>query len=149
MAVIVGTNSYGDEDGLAGYASMRGNTISGDSSQLLIKAMDYIEYSHSYIGEKYDYDQSLMSPRSVTVYDLGDDDGVVPYRVILAQYEAAMLIDSGENLTGVIERKTIKEKVSSIEVEYSESSSSKNTTPYLSLLLKPYIAHGGAMVTYR
>lgn len=140
MAVIVSTNSYGDETGLASYALERGVTITGDSSALLIKAMDYIE-AQQYFGERYDYDQALSFPRSIT--KLYDDYGEVPVNVIKAQYVAALLIDSGEDLNPTVTPSLKRVKVDVIEEEYKDNGNNVNYYPQVDMLLSPYLNSTG------
>lgn len=140
MAVIIGTNSYGDEAGLQDYADARGVTISGDKTQLLIKAMDWVEIQ-CYRFRKYEDDQALQFPRDQTFYDV--DIGAVPPEVITTQYVAALLIDSGENLNPVIERAVKEEEVfQAVRVEYQDNSAEKSQYPQLTLLLKRWMSGG-------
>lgn len=145
MAVVIGTNSYGDEAGLQAYADARGVTILGDKTQLLIGAMDYLEIQ-SYKYRKYDYDQALQFPRSQTTYDV--DLGTVPPEVITAQYVAALLIDSGEELNAVVERSTKMEEVfQAVSVEYMDNAAETNYYPQLTKLLARWLAGGSGTFT--
>ncbi len=147
MAVTVGTDSYGDEAGLEAYAAERGVTVVGDSSELLIKGMDWLEVQpiHSY---KYEEDQALEFPRALRLY--GDESGVVPADIIKAQYAASLLIDSGEDLTPKIERAVKRIKVDVIEKEFMEGADSTTGYPYLTMLIRDYLSsYGGAFQVVR
>ena len=70
MATItVGENSYVTETELSTYATDRGVTISGDTSVLLIKAMDFIESRDSMksiaLMSSTDVSPLIVTPRSV------------------------------------------------------------------------------------
>jgi len=146
MAVVVGTNSYGDEAGLLAYATARGTTITGDQTELLIKTMDWLEIQ-VYNGRKYEEFQALEFPRSPTLY--GEVAGVVPDDVVTAQYVGALLIDSGETLNPVIGRETKMEKVDVIEVEYMDGAASKTLYPQLTGLLRPFLGSSGSSFTVK
>lgn len=141
MPVTVGTDSYGDEDGLTAYAVARGVTVTGDKTVLLIKAMDYLE-SLRYKYYKYDSDQELQFPRNVYDEYEGDELNTVPADIIQAQYVAAMLLFAGEDLNPVVGRQTKKEKVDVIEVEYMDSASDTAYFPQLNRLLSRHLAGG-------
>jgi len=130
MAIVVGENSYNTEAELVEYATARGLTISGDTEQLLIKAMDWLEFQ-PFIGVKYVSTQDLEFPR----YPSSD----VPAKIKKAQLVAAMLIDSGEVLFPVVDRATKREKIDVLEVEYMENASETKRFPELSLLLREFL----------
>ena len=160
MATItVGENSYVTETELSTYATDRGVTISGDTSVLLIKAMDFIE-SRDFIGDKADATQALQFPRTLCAqfgYDRPNSyqgytnfndyyceysNTEVPKGIKNAQMIAALLIDSGEDLQPSVGRAVKREKIDVLEIEYMGSASS--TTQYRSLqdALKPLISTG-------
>lgn len=143
MTVTVGTNSYGDETGLAAYAAARGVTIVGNSSQLLIKAMDYLE-TRRWVGDKYLTTQALEHPRSLLV-STDDTLGSVPARIITAQYMAALLIDGGALLGSSSPRQVTRESIGrgAIEREYAPGSAATTTYPQLTALIGRYLASGG------
>ena len=142
MAIVVGTNSYVTEAELTSYATARGVTISGNTEQLLIKAMDYIE-AQIYIGEKYDTDanQPLEFPRVPSDQDTITD---VPPKIEKAQMVAALLIDSGEELFETVARAVKKEKIDVLEVEYMDGASETKRYRELDALLGPYLASSGS-----
>lgn len=142
MAVVVGTNSYGDETGLQAYADARGITLTGDLTINLIKAMDYLEIQ-SYKGDKYSYSQALQHPR--TFYEIveGDEAGVVADDIITGQYLAATLIDAGNDLNPIVGRETKKEKVDVIEVEYMDSAASTALYPQLTKTISRFLSSSG------
>ena len=129
------TVGYVTEDELEAYATARGITISGNKAVLLQKALDWLELQ-PFSGEKYDEDQELEFPR--------DDDDEVPDKIKTAQIVCALIYDSGGDPLAAISKKVIREKVDVLEVQYSESSSSNDLYPQLSLLLAPYLTGGGS-----
>ncbi len=147
MAVTVGTDSYGDETGLNAYADAREIELSGDETVLLLKAMDWFEIQ-LYFSIKYSESQALQFPRLETRY--GDTSGEVPANIIKAQYVAAVLIDTGNNLNPVQARLTKREKVDIVEIEYLDGSVAA-TYPELEALLRNYLVtkSGLAVVTRR
>jgi len=95
---------------------------------LLIQAMDYIE-SLSFIGDKASKEQGLQWPRyNVSIDGYSVDAVEIPTLLKEAQIENAIGIDIGVNPLANEERKTTKEKVGDIEVEYASDSLS---TTYL------------------
>jgi len=126
---------YVTEDELEAYATARGITISGNKAVLLQKALDWLELQ-PFSGEKYDKDQELEFPR--------DDDDEVPDKIKTAQMVCALIYDAGGDPLAAISKKVIREKVDVLEVQYSESSSSNDLYPQLSLLLAPYLTGGGS-----
>jgi len=126
---------YVTEDELEAYATARGITISGNKAVLLQKALDWLELQ-PFSGVKYDEDQDLEFPR--------DDDDEVPDKIKTAQMVCALIYDAGGDPLAAISKKVIREKVDVLEVQYSESSSSNDLYPHLSLLLAPYLTGGGS-----
>ena len=129
------TVGYVTEDELEAYATARGITISGNKAVLLQKALDWLELQ-PFSGVKYDEDQELEFPR--------DDDDEVPDKIKTAQMVCALIYDAGGDPLAAISKKVIREKVDVLEVQYSESSSSNDLYPQLSLLLAPYLTGGGS-----
>jgi hypothetical protein len=120
--VVSGANSYVSEADLTSFATSRGVTLSGDEEELLIKAMDYIE-SLSYRGVKKTRDQGLQWPRAyvyIDSYYLNND--VIPEELKKGLMQTAIAIDTGVGPQVTIGRKTKREKVGELEVEYEASS---------------------------
>ena len=157
MAIIVGENSYVTEAELATYATDRGITIAGNTSVLLIKAMDYIEVQN-FKGTKTVYNQPLQFPRILcqsylnyprytgfnTYYQqpCEYDSETVPNEIKKAQIIAALLIDGGYDLQPVIERSVKREKVDVIEIEYMDNANSSAQFSALSAILKNFVKDG-------
>lgn len=148
MAVIPGTDSYGDETGLAAYAAARGITIVGNQSQLLIKAMDWLE-SQGWSGQKYLLTQPLEFPRYPLVYT-DDTAGVVPARIIKAQYMIALLIDGGDDMGAVLDRAIKRENIArtATEVEYQDNSGAGKIYSQLLGLVGRYMSGGGGTTSF-
>lgn len=138
--IIVGTNSYNTVAEFNTYLTDRGLSVTGDETELLIKAMDYIE-NRMFKGERYIYTQDLEFPR--TFYLITDTAGKTPVRVKKAQLVAAYLIDQGEVLNPVIEREIKKEKVGPVETEYMDRAAPKNIYPEITDLLHLYLESSG------
>ncbi len=122
-AIVEGANSYVSEMELGTFAAARGITLTGDSAELLTKAMDYIE-SLLFKGVKRTRNQPLQWPR-VDVYIDGYyvDSDTIPTNLKNGQMQVALSIDAGMSPQQTIGRKTIKEKVGDLEIDYASSSS--------------------------
>jgi hypothetical protein len=142
----VGTDTYVTEAALSAYATARGVTISGDTEQLLLKAMDWLEYQ-PFLGSKYDINQALEFPRypDDVSYPYGPNYpyGEVPAKIEKAQIVAALLIDGGADLLANIGRATKREKVDVIEVEYMGNAGETTRYPELSMLIRDFVAGAG------
>lgn len=123
-SIVSGANSYATEAEFAAFYAARAVTLSGTytAEQLLILAMDYIE-SQRYKGIKRTRDQLLQWPR-VDVYIDGYyfDSDDIPVELKKAQMQAALAIDASNSPQQNAPRKTIREKVGDLEVQYSEGS---------------------------
>jgi len=106
---------------LSAYAAARGITIVGDPSQLLLRAMTYLE-TRDYTGSKNTKEQALQYPR-VNVYI--DEFPILTTEIpnilkdLLA--EVSIAIDGDEDPLATVERAVKKEKVDVIEVEYQDN----------------------------
>lgn len=121
-AGLTNANSYVSEAELTTYASDRGITLTGTSSVLILKAMDYLE-SKLFIGSKTSIAQSLQWPRyGAEIDNYYVDSDSVPVLLKEAEMELCIAIDGGVNPLANQGRETLKEKVDSIAVEYKASS---------------------------
>lgn len=114
-------NSYVSEADLATYATDRGITLTGTPSVLIIQAMDYLE-SKNFIGTKSTLEQSLQWPRTGVEIDnwyIVSDS--IPVLLKEAEMELCIALDGGVNPLANQDRKTLKEKVGELEVEYAPS----------------------------
>jgi hypothetical protein len=120
--IVDGANSYVSEADLTSFATARGVTLTGDEEALLIQAMDYIE-SLSYKGLKKTRDQDLQWPRSgVYIDSYYLDNDVIPEELKKGLMQTAIAIDTGIGPQETLGRKTSREKVGDLEVEYASSS---------------------------
>lgn len=143
--VVSGANSYVSEAEFTTFYTARNTTLSGDytNEELLTLAMDYIE-SLRYKGVKRIYDQDLQWPR-VDVYIDGyyNDVDNIPKELKNGQMQAAIAIDAGNSPQQLSPRKTVREKVGELEVEYASGSSSVIIDPKVMAFLYK-ILEGGA-----
>ena len=133
--------SYATEPQLTDYAAERGIALTGEPSQLLVRALDYLE-SLDYKGSRTDSEQPLAWPRDGVFIDgveLADDS--VPQGIVNAQIVAAVAIDGGLDPLRPAEREIKREKVDVIEVEYS-SDSSADYSRALSAALRRFVSGG-------
>lgn len=133
---LVGANAYVSIEFADEYFSARKNEAwvgldSAAKEAAIIKATDYLEavYWGKWQGEKLKADQALAFPRK----PFG-----IPTKFKFAVCELAIKANSGELLSD-IERLTTKEKVGSIEVEYSSSADPTTKYAYVCSLLKPFL----------
>lgn len=114
-------NSYVSESDLATYATDRGVTLTGTLSILIIQAMDYLE-SKNFIGTKSTLEQSLQWPRTgVEIDNYYIVSNSIPVLLKEAEMELCIALDGGVNPLANQDRKTLKEKVGELEVEYAPS----------------------------
>ena len=140
MAVVVGTDSYATEAELLAYATARGITISGDQTQLLIRAMDYLE-NQRFIGYKAASDQALQWPRTGVVIDGWDiDSTVTPNKVKVAQMEVALAMDADSDPMAVTDPDIKTQSVGTISITYQDNSSTKR--PKIDVALSGLIESG-------
>ena len=140
MAVVVGTDSYATEAELLAYATARGITISGDQTQLLIRAMDYLE-NQRFIGYKAASDQALQWPRTGVVIDGWDiDSTVTPNKVKVAQMEVALSMDADSDPMAVTDPDIKTQSVGTISITYQDNSSTKR--PKIDVALSGLIESG-------
>jgi hypothetical protein len=124
--IVTNANSYVSEAELTAFASARNVTLSGNytEEQLLILSMDYID-SLKYKGAKRLYTQGLQWPRvDVWIDGYYNDIDNIPTELKNGLMQVAVSIDAGNSPQQLAPRKTIKEKVGELEVEYAAGSSS-------------------------
>ena len=140
MTVTVGTDSYATEAELLAYATARGITISGDQTQLLIRAMDYLE-NQRFIGYKAASDQALQWPRTGVVIDGWDiDSTVTPNKVKVAQMEVALSMDADSDPMAVTDPDIKTQSVGTISITYQDNSSTKR--PKIDVALSGLVESG-------
>lgn len=147
------SNSYGTVAEADAYFSDR-MTGDWDSSevhkeQYLVKATQYLDavYAGLWAGVKATSAQALAWPR----YDVLDSDGysiasdIIPEKLKYATFEAAKIIAGGVNLQEAQGRKTTREKVGELEIEYSEGSIMSTRYPAVDGYLRDFIKMGASV----
>jgi len=135
-------NSYADETELGTFAASRGVTLSGDPTELLIKAMDYVEaYRDQFQGSKVQQVQPLQWPRATVYVDgfqIGSDE--IPVDLKRSQMQAAIETDTADlapNQGQAVKR----EKVDVLEVEYEQGGALVSPTfPKVDAYLDPLLS---------
>lgn len=119
---VTNADSYVTEAELSSYATARGITISGDTEELLIKAMDFLE-GLNFKGIQVRHDQALQWPRTGVYVDsyLVDTDEI-PNELKIAQKEIALAIDRNLDPLEDFDRVYKSATVGAVSVEYSDSS---------------------------
>lgn len=119
-SIVTGANSYVTEAELTAYATARGVTLSGDTEELLIRAMDYTE-NLSFRGVKVSSDQPLQWPRGYVVVDgYGIDSDEIPDLLKNGQMQVAMAIDNGQDPLADVPRQKVSATVGAISVTYAQ-----------------------------
>ena len=138
--IVSGANSYVSEAELTTYATARGVTLTGDTEELLIKAMDYVEQL-SFKGFKRLSTQPLQFPRANLVIDdyLIDLD-VIPTILKEGLMEVAMSIDNGEDPLADVTRVKQSATVGPISVTYAQGGSSTTLVRKIHNKLKKLIS---------
>lgn len=144
-SIVTSANSYVTTTELSNYASDRNVTISGDASELLIQAMDYIE-SLDFIGIKYTNDQSLQWPRTDVIIDgYYQDLDYIPTQLKNGQMAAALAIDAGNGPLIDLPRSVKRQRVGELEVEYMDGSASTIVVRTINSQLRKLLRGGGIM----
>lgn len=136
-SIVAGANSYVTADEYRTWANARG--IDVEASQFLersiLRAMDYFEQLH-FIGNKANENQPLQWPRTEALIDGYYADATeIPVQVKTALYEAIKVEIDGLSQLNTEDRRTIKEKIGDIEIQYAQNSESKTITPALTRAL--------------
>lgn len=143
--IVSGANSYVSVAELTTYCDERNITLAGtfDSEDLLILAMDYVE-GLEFKGLKKTSTQPLQWPRTDVIIDgYFNDVDVIPTELKNGLMQAAVAIDAGNNPLQNQPRKTVREKVGDLEVQYSDSASSVVIDRKIRFLLRKLLAGGG------
>jgi hypothetical protein len=143
------SQSYASEAELDSYASVRGVTLSGVDTELLIKAMDYLE-QQNFKGNKLTKEQALQWPRyDVWIDGFPVDTDEIPVQLKEAQMEYALSIDGGVDPSATVDRAIKKERVSSIEVEYMDGASDTQYIKAAEQKLRKLVKGGSGVVVVR
>lgn len=142
--------AYATEAELTTYTAARGITLTGlngTPAQILVKAHDYIE-SKQYKGSRYVTTQTDSFPRSgVYVDGILIDETITPDDIINAELRVAIEIDAGNDPLVNLDRKTIREKLGDLEVEYSPGSRESVKLSAVDALLDKYIYSNAGQFT--
>ena len=133
-SIVSGANSYITLAEYRSWSNARG-IISSDSDVVLersiFRSMDYFEQL-LFIGNKANENQSLQWPRTEALIDGYYVDATeIPAQVKKAIYEAVKVEVDGYSELNVQDRRTVKEKVGDIEIEYASNSENRTITPAL------------------
>lgn len=149
--IVTGANSYVSVSDFTTFLDERNLTLSGsyDEEDLLILAMDYVE-SLKFKGIKRQYNQGLQWPRTDVYIDgYYNDVDNIPTELKNGLMQAAYAIDAGNSPQQNLPRKTIREKVGELEVQYSESSASYVLDRKIMSFLYKLLDNGGGGANLR
>lgn len=149
-SIVSGANSYITIDEYAAWADARfgadrdaAPACDADVEALVFRAMDYFE-AQSFQGVKVSSTQSLQWPRyGVSIDDYAVDSDSIPNEVKQSIYELAYAQELGSGELNTIERKTKREKVDVIEVEYADNASSTVINVSVPNAMKKLLSYGG------
>lgn len=137
-SVVSGANSYVTLAEFKAWADDRNITYSDSDDTLegqLLRAMDYFERLQ-FIGNKANENQPLQWPRTEALIDGYYADATeIPKEVKIALYEATVVQAAGNSELENQTRKTLRERVGDIEVQYAENSENRTITPALQYAL--------------
>lgn len=142
-SVVSGANSYVTLAEFKAWADSRAISYSDTDATVeaqILRAMDYIERLQ-FIGNKANENQPLQWPRTEALIDGYYADATeIPTPVKIAVYEATVVQAAGYSELEVQSRKTLRERVGDIEVEYAENSENRTVTPALQYALNKIVA---------
>lgn len=151
---VTGANSYVTaseylewSDARFGFDRSGAPNCDDEVEPFILRAMDYFE-AQSFIGAKKESSQPLQWPRSNVYIDGYYKEGI-PEEVKRSIYELAYAEEKGNGELLSIDRKVKREKVSSIEVEYADNSSSTTINRAIPNAMKKLLALGGGMRVFR
>lgn len=137
-SVVSGANSYVTLAEFKAWADSRDISYNADDNVVeaqILRAMDYFERLF-FIGNKANENQPLQWPRTEALIDGYYADATeIPKEVKTALYEATVVEAAGYSELEVQSRKTLRERVGDIEVEYAENSENRTITPALQYAL--------------
>jgi hypothetical protein len=141
-SVVAGANSYVTLAEYRDWANARG-IVSSDSDTILerqvLRAMDYFEQL-LFIGNKANENQPLQWPRTEALIDGYYADATeIPVQVRRALYEAIKVEVDGYSEWNTQDRRTLREKVGDIEIEYAGNSENRTITPALTAALSKLV----------
>jgi hypothetical protein len=162
-SIVAGANTYVSLSEVNSYHSVRGNSawaaLASDTirENCILRAMDYIEkvYHGLWKGYLVNMDQPLAWPRAFA--KRADSTGyaeqyysqtVIPPVLKSAVCELS-LISSTEDLVSNEEKRTIREKIDVVEVEYAPSATSQTNWKTATLWLNPLLNTMPNMVEIR
>jgi len=141
-SVVANANSYITVAQFKDWADSRGITYGTDQEveQGILRAMDWFERQF-FIGNKANENQPLQWPRTEALIDGYYADATeIPKEVITALYEATKVELDGNSQLNNEDRRTIREQVGDISVEYAENSNNRITTPALTFAMNRIVA---------
>ena len=137
-SVVTGANSYVTLAEFKAWADSRDISYNADDNVLeaqILRAMDYIERLY-FIGNKANENQLLQWPRTEALIDGYYADATeIPKEVKIAVYEATVVEAAGYSELEIQSRKTLRERVGDIEVQYADNSENRTITPALQYAL--------------
>jgi len=139
--LVTGADSYITLAEFKAWADKRGISYGTDEAvtQQIYRAMDYIE-SLDFIGQKSDENQSLQWPRDRVIIDgYYIDSDEMPAELKVAVYESVKAEIDGDSRMTASDRRTISEKVDSIQVTYASNADVKRSIPAVMKALRKLI----------
>lgn len=141
-SVVANANSYITVAEFKAWADARGISYGTDQAveQAILRAMDWFERQY-FIGNKANENQPLQWPRTEALIDGYYADATeIPKEVNTALYEATKVELEGNSELNNEDRRTIREQVGDISVEYAANSLNRVTTPALTFAMNRIVA---------
>lgn len=144
-SIVTGANSYVTDAELATYASDRGITVTGTASQLIQKAMTYIEQL-PFQGVKSTKAQPLQWPRDYVVIDSWEVlNTEIPGELKTLEIEVALSIDAGVDPLSIVGRATKQEQLGSLSVTYQDNAAPFQYNRKITALERKLIGYSGGL----
>ena len=141
-SVVANANSYVTLAEYREWANARGISASDSDAVLerrILRSMDYFEQLN-FIGNKANENQPLQWPRTEALIDGYYADATeIPAQVKRALYEAIKVEADGYSNLNTQDRRTIREKIGDIEIEYADNSENRTITPALTSALSKLV----------
>ena len=155
-SIVANANSYVTTEEYMNWADARfggsrstGTTCVDDLEGFILRATDYFE-SQNLIGTKVSSAQPMQWPRQGAYIDgFYVSSSSIPNEVKASIFELAYTEEQGNSELGTVERAVKKEKVASIEVEYSDNASSSVFNRSVPNALKKLLQWGGQNRVFR
>lgn len=155
-SIVAGANSYitvaeynAWADARFGASRSTAPATDAEAEQLILRAMDYFE-GQNFQGELVEKGQPLQWPRAwVCIDGYVVETNEIPPEVKNSIYELSYAEEQGSSELSAVSQKVKRKKAGSVEIEYSDYSSSTTINRAVPNAMKKLLTHGGGMRVFR